>query len=327
MHLKPPQFWSAEPGTSRLSKALAPLGAVYHAAVQRRIATTEPVSVGVPVICAGNATMGGVGKTPFVRAICFMLSAVGRTPHVLTRGYGGQLKGPVAVNPEHSAAEVGDEPLLLARDHPVWISRERVPGAAAAAKAGADVIVMDDGLQNPSLAKDFSFLLVDAPTLFGNGAVFPAGPLRERPEAARSRSQAVVAVLPDGCTEVPRTLKRFARGIELIEAWFVLDEAAMPEGPLLAFCGIGRPERFFRALLGAGADLVDAVPFADHHPYAPDDLAFLHERAQRLGATLVTTEKDLVRLAPSERHGITAIPGRMDVRDEARLLRLLTEVL
>lgn len=324
MPMDPPGFWSAPPGKSITARLLSPLGQLYHWEVQRRLASTRPYRPGVPVICVGNATTGGVGKTPFVRWLADKLEGLGHQPHVLTRGYGGTETGPLRVRPsEHSAASVGDEPLMLAQDFPVWVCRNRAAGAEAAEAAGADVLVMDDGLQNPSLAKDLSFLLVDAATLFGNGAVFPAGPLREKPQAALARSQAVVAMLGDSTMKPPRALKHFAGDRSLIEAWFDIDPSAIPDAPLVAMCGIGRPERFFAALNRHGADVVDFAPFPDHHPFTMEDLDAVHQNARRLGATVVTTEKDFVRIAPDAREGLIPVPGRIHLRDERPVTRLL----
>ncbi|NRA30044.1 MAG: tetraacyldisaccharide 4'-kinase [Parvularculaceae bacterium] len=326
MPFKPPRFWSLPPGQSTAAKLLAPLGWLYHAEVQRRLHQRKPFKADIPVICVGNATVGGVGKTPFVRHLAERLGALGQDAHVLTRGYGGSETGPLRVSEQHTASEVGDEPLMLAQDLPVWVSADRAAGAQAAQDGGAEVIVMDDGLQNPSLHKDLSLLLVDAGSMFGNGAVFPAGPLRERPEAALKRCAAVIAMLSDEEAEPSDELTHFAAGKPLLEAWFSLDPGAVPDAPMLAFCGIGRPQRFFDALKRAGADLIDQVAFADHHPYTEDDLAPLREDADRLGARLVTTEKDYIRLPEAYRDGVHVVRGRMKMRDEAALDRLLQEL-
>jgi len=327
MPVRPPRFWSLPPGKSIAAKALSPLGWLYHLEVQRRLTIRKPAKVDARVICIGNATVGGVGKTPFVRYLTERLIQQGGQAHVLTRGYGGTERGPLRVEPDALARCVGDEPLMLAQTLPVWVSADRALGAQAAVDGGAEVIVMDDGLQNPSLAKDLSFLLVDAPAMFGNGAVFPAGPLRERPRSALCRSQAVVAMLADETQHAPEQLRALAGDKPVIEAWFSLEPDAVPDAPLLAFCGIGRPQRFFDALKRAGADLIDQVAFADHYPYSAADLEPLRKDAARLGARLVTTEKDLIRLDPSQREGIHAVRGGLKLRDEASLDRLLEDYL
>lgn len=326
MPFKPPRFWSLPPGQSTAAKLLAPLGWLYHAEVQRRLKYGDAFKASVPVICVGNATVGGVGKTPFVRHLAELLRARGQEAHVLTRGYGGSEAGPLQVSDKHTAADVGDEPLMLAHTLPVWVSADRAAGARRAQSAGATMIVMDDGLQNPTLHKDLSLLLVDAGTMFGNGAVFPAGPLRERPQSALRRCGAVVAMLSDDQAAVPPELHAFAKDKTLLEAWFALDPGAVPDAPMLAFCGIGRPQRFFDALKRSRADLIDQVAFADHHPYTSEDLAPLREDAVRLGARLVTTEKDFIRLPPEFRDDVHVVRGRMKLRDEAMLVRLLEEL-
>ncbi|MEM9810885.1 MAG: tetraacyldisaccharide 4'-kinase [Pseudomonadota bacterium] len=324
MPWEPPRFWQAAPGASWLAKTLSPLGAVYHAEVQRRLRKTVPYRADVPVICVGNATMGGVGKTPFVRMLANELMMRGHNPHILTRGYGGREKGPCRVTEHHSADQVGDEPLMLARDVPVWVSRDRAAGAKAAAQDGAGLIIMDDGLQNPSLTKTRALMLVDAESGFGNGEVFPAGPLRERPETARSRADAILAIVAHEGADIPPFLKAFAQDLPLAAAWFSL-EGAIPQGPLLAFCGIGRPERFRASLDAEGADLVGFEAFPDHHAFKEKELEHLRDAAQKLSARLVTTEKDYVRIPPQDRDGITPICGAMTWRDGEAIIRLLEE--
>lgn len=327
MSLGAPPFWQAAPNTSLLAKLLSPLGTIYHHEVQRRLNRAEPYRAGCPVVCIGNATMGGVGKTPFVRMLAKTLKDSGHTPHILTRGYGGSLPGPLHVESTHTADEVGDEPLMLARDIPVIVSRDRPAGAKMAAHAGATVILMDDGLQNPHIVKDRSLLLVDAASLFGNHEVFPAGPLRERPEASRARSHAVISVLASETETTPESLRSFAGEHPVAEAWFTIDETAIPQGPLLAFCGIGRPERFKASLIKGSAELVGFRAFPDHHPFKPDELEQLRLDAKTHGARLVTTEKDLMRLSLSQREGVTAIPGIMRWRGGDEVLRIIKEVL
>ncbi|NNU16405.1 tetraacyldisaccharide 4'-kinase [Parvularcula sp. ZS-1/3] len=322
MHLEGPSFWWQAEGTSLAAKLLSPLGAIYHWETQRRL-KKPGARAGIPVICIGNATVGGVGKTPFVRALGEALQARGHAPHILTRGYGGKEKGPYCVRPEDDAAHVGDEPLLLARTLPVWVSRDRPMGAKAAKEAGASMILMDDGFQNPSLQKSLSLMLVDAATLFGNDEVFPAGPLRERPEAAASRAGALVAVLPGPETQVPDRICALADGKPVFRAWFEVEQSSIPDAPLHAFCGIGRPERFERSLKESGGKILSFKAFPDHHPFSSDEIDALKADAIEAGATLVTTEKDYVRFPPERRDGITPIPGGMRIAEEEALLSLV----
>lgn len=311
--LSPPGFWSDERGADHpAARLLAPLSALYGWAAARRMARAAPYAPGVPVICVGNATMGGVGKTPFALMLLDRLAARGHAPHALTRGYGGTARGPHRVAPGDSAARVGDEALLLADAAPVWVGADRVASARAAATAGADALVMDDGFQNPGLAKTLSFLLIDAETAFGNGRVFPAGPLRERPEAAAARADAIVSV----GGPPSEAIRALAGGKPLLRAELILDRAAVPTGPLHAFAGIGRPERFFGSLARAGGAVASARAFPDHHPYTEGDIAPLIEAARTEDATLVTTSKDLVRVPPALRSSVVAVPARMVSADE-----------
>ena len=315
---RPPAFWSEKDAPA--ARLLAPLGHVYGRIAARRIARAAPYRAPVPVICVGNATMGGVGKTPFALLLLRLLAGMGRAPHALTRGYGGTERGPHRVTGDaDGAARVGDEALLLAEAAPVWVSADRPAGARAAVSAGADVIVMDDGFQNPSLAKTLSFLLIDAETAFGNGRVFPAGPLREPPGAAAARADALVSV--GGAP--PDALHALADGKPLLRADLALDAASVPDGPLLAFAGIGRPERFFESLARAGGRVVRARAFPDHHPYREAELDALLAEAEAMGAALVTTAKDAVRLPPAYRDRVRTVPACMVSPDEARIRTLL----
>jgi tetraacyldisaccharide 4'-kinase len=275
------------------------------------------------VIVAGNLTVGGTGKTPVVREIARRLGG-----HVLSRGYGGSLSGPVQVDPAvHGAAEVGDEPLMLARDLPVWVSRDRAAGASAAGQAGARVVVMDDGHQNPSVKKALSLVVVDGETRngewpFGDGAVFPAGPMREPLAAGLKRADAVVVLAPADLGAVdPELLALFGATPVLVAR---LEPAGPPPaGPQVGFAGIGKPWKFEAALKAAGCELADFAPFPDHFAYDARSLDFLAERAAQFGAGLITTEKDWVRLPADWRARVTAWPVRARFEDEAALDALL----
>ncbi|NDC59265.1 MAG: tetraacyldisaccharide 4'-kinase [Alphaproteobacteria bacterium] len=318
--MRAPEFWS---GTARgreaapaLRAVLTPLSWLYAGVGAARLAMTKPARAPVPVICVGNVSVGGVGKTPIVRAIRAALAARGVQAHALSRGHGGRIEGPLQVDAAtHSAADVGDEPLLHARDGPAWIARDRAAGAIAAAAAGAQAIVMDDGFQNPSLAKDLALLVVDSQTGFGNGAVLPAGPLREPIAAALARADAVVVV---GNGELDPRLA----GATVLRAT-IAPSAAAPPGPLVAFAGIGRPEKFFDTLAALGAELAETVPFDDHHPYTERDVAFLSRLASERGARLITTEKDHVRLPASARDAVLTLPVEARFADPAALAGLL----
>ncbi|MGE4218955.1 MAG: tetraacyldisaccharide 4'-kinase [Alphaproteobacteria bacterium] len=320
--MRPPDFWHR---SGPISAVLAPLGQVFDIAGRVRDALAHPVRIPVPVLCIGNLVVGGAGKTPVTAAIAETLHMRGRAPHILSRGYGGRLRGPVRVDPHrHTAAEVGDEPLLLSAVAPTWVSRDRVAGARAAAAAGAGVIVMDDGFQNPYLAKTASWLVVDGTYGFGNGRPMPAGPLRESVARGLARASAAIVLGEDTSGVSP-----------LLADLPVLRGRIVPRGndatrfagrPVVAFAGIGRPEKFFMTLRAIGADLVECRAFSDHHPYTPADLAALRDRARARNAAIVTTEKDAVRLPRALREEVDVLAVRVQWDDEAALGRLLDSV-
>ena len=317
---KAPDFWQRTDGVQITARLLGPLGGLYANAVARKIAKANPVRASVPVICAGNITMGGVGKTPFVSLLADRLIDRGHAPFILMRGYGGREKGPLRVTPAHTAADVGDEARMLADRLPVIVSSDRPAGVELAVLDGASVIVMDDGFQNPSLAKDLSFVLVDGQAGLGNGRVFPAGPLRERPEDALARAQAVVIVGGDSSflPEVPK-------GLPVLRARLRSVIPQPLEGARAhAFSGIGRPEKFFEQLSTFGVNLLKENGFPDHHPYSGDEIAKLKDAAEKDGAMLLTTEKDMARLSSAEAEGITVIRAEMTIENNTLLEDLLT---
>lgn len=329
MKLNTPLWWYRRRGGPRLLKAaLTPVSWIWAVAAARRLARATPVDPGAPVICVGNLTLGGAGKTPIAREVLRLLREAGPAAHGLSRGYGGRLEGPVQVDvARHTAAEVGDEPLLLAKDGPMWIARDRAAGAMAAVKAGAEAVVLDDGHQNPSLQKTLSLVVVDGETRdgewpFGDGAVFPAGPLREPFAAGLARADAVVILMPPGlATPDPELLALFADKPTLIAH---LEPAAPPPpGPQLGFAGVAKPWKVERSLTAAGCDLKDFAGFPDHAPFTPEALRFLAERAATFGAGLVTTEKDWVRLPAEWRERVSAWPVRARFEDEGAARRLL----
>ncbi len=307
--MKAPHFWSAglDPHSREaapLTRALlTPLAALYAVSSARRIARTEPFQSSLPVLCIGNITSGGSGKTPSVLALSALLKQSGLRPAILARGYGGRLKGPVQVDPEtHSAADVGDEPLMMAiRGETVWISRDRPSGARRIADSNADIILMDDGHQNPTLFKDMSLLVVDAAAPFGNGYVIPKGPLREPVSRALARADAILLI---GEGRVPQPIA--ASGLPVFRG-HVQPRPLLSQNPMVAFAGIGRPERFFQSLEGQGAQLCETLSFADHYRYRRADLRRLRTLSEQYKADLITTEKDYIRLPETERYGITVL--------------------
>jgi tetraacyldisaccharide 4'-kinase len=323
MKFATPRWWYSRHSRSMpiTRLALVPLAWLWAAATARRLATGRPFDPGVPVICVGNLTLGGAGKTPVAREIARRLIAGGCAAHILMRGHGGSLEGPTRVDPaSHTAAEVGDEALMLARDLPVWIARDRAAGARSAARAGAEVIVMDDGHQNPDVRKTLSLVVVDGETRddewpFGDGRVFPAGPMREPLAAGLARADAVVLLLPADMIEADPRLVALLGARPLMIARLAPLQAP-PTGPQLAFAGIGKPWKMERALRAAGCDLVDFAPLPDHDPLNESTLRFLADRATALGAGLITSEKDWVRLGPDWRARVTPWPVRAGFDDE-----------
>jgi tetraacyldisaccharide 4'-kinase len=317
--MRTPEFWDRRDRWSRLAVvALAPIGWIYNASVAWKAHNATPYRCDVPVLCVGNLTAGGTGKTPIAIAIAHALKTRGRHPFFLSRGYGGKLHGPILVTPGHRAVDVGDEPLLLAAAAPVVVSRDRGEGARLAAKHGADVIIMDDGHQNFSLAKDLSLVVIDAEQQFGNGFVLPAGPLREFVSQGLARADAVVIVGDGG-----PTLTGYDGPILRAHMTHV-DVQALAGRRIIGFAGIGRPEKFFRSLRAFATEIVDTKRFADHHIYTPSDIARLKAKARTADALLVTTEKDYVRMTEAEREGIATLLVRA-VIDNDKALELLLD--
>jgi tetraacyldisaccharide 4'-kinase len=298
---------------------LAPLGWAYAEVTAWRLAHGTPWKAPVPVICVGNLTAGGAGKTPIVRDLALRLKIQGYRPGILSRGYGGTAQGPLKVDPAlHDAALVGDEPLLLARDAPCWVARDRAEGARAMVADGINAILMDDGLQNPSLHQDLRIIVADGVTGFGNGRPIPAGPLREQIAAGIARADALVVTGEDHCN----LGAIFPNQIKVLQTSVAIRNS-LPSGTLVAFAGIGRPEKFRATLVSAGANIVEFQAFADHHAYTEGELTALSAKAQRLGAELVTTGKDWVRLNAGWRSKIKAIEIDVVWRDEAAIASLL----
>ncbi len=302
--MREPRFWRRQ--SSLLSRVAAPVAAIYGAVSASRMARAG-ASAGVPVFCVGNYHVGGAGKTPMVLALSDILKTLGEQPVVLSRGYGGRLAGPVQVDAaRHSAADVGDEPLMMSQRIPVIVSRDRVAGAALARSVGASVVVMDDGFQNPSLRKDTSLIVIDALRGIGNGRVVPAGPLRAPLAGQLARTDSLIVIGEgDAATSLAAQVKE--QGGAVWHARIVPEPAslnALRGHRLLAFAGIGDPERFFATLRDNGADVAKTRIFPDHHVFSPADMAGLVSDAA--GLMLVTTEKDAARL-----RGMANVPEQL----------------
>lgn len=320
--MRAPSFWYGDSaGASTLGALLTPLSALYRLGAKIKNANTRPYSAHAKVVCVGNLTLGGTGKTPVAIALAERLNKRGLKTIFLSRGYGGRLQGPLVVRrDEHRADDVGDEPLLLARTSTTIVACDRAAGARMADEMGADIIVMDDGHQNSSLRKDLSLVVIDAEAGFGNGHVFPAGPLREPVGEGLARADAVI-LIGDGSPDYG-TFSGPVLHAHLAPA----ETAALGGTKIVAFAGIGRPEKFLAMLDAMGAELCASRCFEDHHPYTAAELTELRVLAAKFEARLVTTEKDYVRIEPGERVGIVPIAVRTLFSDEAALVSLLDKL-
>ena len=324
--MRAPGFWQRPPGAPGLwPRLLAPLAALYAAGTARRLAQGRATAhrAGVPVICVGNLGAGGAGKTPTTLALIDRLSARGIAAHVVSRGHGGRLAGPVRVDDRrHRAGQVGDEPLLIAPFAPVWVARDRAAGVRAAEAAGAQAILLDDGFQNPAVVQDLALVVVGAARGFGNGRVIPAGPLREPVAVGLARADMLLSIGPPSAqsafdtlwgpavAHLPR-LRGEMRPLQTGMSWTGLRA--------LAFAGIAYPEQFFASLRAMGADVVRTQPLDDHQPLTEPLMARLMAEARSLGAQLVTTEKDAARLPPRLRPQVLTLPVRLTMTEDTAL--------
>jgi len=290
--MRAPEFWNQKygRGAAPLTRTLlSPFGWLYSAVSKWRYNRISPQFMPVPVICVGNITLGGTGKTPLAMALARHLIAQEKRPAFVSRGHGGTQFGPLQVDTQkHRFCDVGDEPLLLAQIAPTFIGRDRVAAANLAIESGADCLILDDGFQNPSIQKNLAILVIDAEVGHGNGRIFPAGPLRESVDNAMARADAVVLIGKGKCPD----LAGFSGSC--YRAKLQAPKIA-PTGKLIAFAGIGRPEKFFTSLRAAGADIEQEIAFADHHPYRDKEIATLLKWKEQAGAQLITTEKDVIR--------------------------------
>ena len=337
MRLEPPAWWYTD-RPALAARALAPVARLVDAAAARRWAAARPFRASLPVVCVGNLTVGGAGKTPLTLCIADLLVDARRKPGFLTRGYGGRLSGPHMVDPAvDGAREVGDEALLLAARAPAMLARDRAAGARALAGAAVDVIVMDDGLQNPQLAKQLSIAVLDPKRLIGNGLVMPAGPLRENLAAQLGRTDALVFLCGavEAAPELPAAMRQFQGPV--LRAELVADAGVaerLKGRRVVAYAGIGRPGKLFDTLRGLGAEVVGEIAYPDHHRYTAAEAAQLIARANSERALLVTTAKDAARMSGVPRLSelraaslTLPVAARFQGRDLERIRALLAMML
>jgi tetraacyldisaccharide 4'-kinase len=331
--MRTPKFWYGQK-ISILSLLLTPVSWIYALTHATLLGIAKPWQSPIPVICVGNLTVGGHGKTPTALSICHILKSYNKSVHFISRGYKGSLNGPILVNPSsHSAIEVGDEPLLLSEIAPTWVSANREAGIRLAHKMGAEIIIMDDGFQNPSIKKDLSIIVIDGEVGFGNGHLIPAGPLREGINAGLSRANAVVIIGEDKKNLKSTILEinsyRSQKPFQVLTSRLEPDVGSNSFGKkkVLAFTGISRPEKFFNTLIKLGYDIVVKKSFPDHHQYTKKELANLHKTAQIENVQLITTSKDYVRLTMSQQKGISVLPVKIDWGNKVVLDSLLRSVI
>jgi tetraacyldisaccharide 4'-kinase len=326
--MRAPDFWQT--GLGPWPHILAPLGCLYGAIGLAERFITRTQASGVPVICIGNLTAGGTGKTPVALNICNRLQSLGIDAHFLSRGYGGHLPGPVRIDPEHHTVEdVGDEPLLLAHSNPAWVARNRIQGARAARAAGANALILDDGFQDPHIAKDLSLIVIDGASGFGNGRLIPAGPLRETVTHGLGRADGVI-IMGEDRLGMAGKLKNAFQGLPIMNAHLrpVLTPSPYKGKKIMGFAGIGRPEKFRETLLAIGAELESFYGFPDHHPYVDREIAILLEKAKELDAIAITTAKDHVRITDADqREQIDVLDVEVAFENEAVLNALLAPIL
>ena len=320
--MKEPSFWYSKRGIR--ATCLAPLGWVYAKLTAARLSRSTPHHLEIPVVCVGNINAGGTGKTPTVIALAQRLRDLGHVPHVVSRGHGGNLAGPVNVDPaKHRADQVGDEPLLISAFCEVWVSKDRATGGQAAQEGGATIILLDDGFQNPSLHQDLKLVVVDAARGFGNGYCIPAGPLREPVGAGLARADVLITIGDTDAQDsfsAPTPAKPHRFSAALVPLQTGMDWTT---GTYIAFAGIGQPDKFFDTLKDLGATLIRTEALADHEPLSAAFMSRLERDALAQGAQVVTTEKDAARLPRHWRGKVLSLPVRLEFQDEDALRVLL----
>lgn len=328
--MRAPSFWFNTPALPGVwPRLLHPLSILWRIMSDRHQSKGKHLRMSVPVICVGNINIGGTGKTPTVIKLLSIFSELGVTAHVISKGYGGSTVGPLRVDEvDHSASDVGDEPLLIAAFGPCWVSKDRAAGAQAAIKAGAEILILDDGMQNPDLIKDFTIMVVDAGVGFGNERLLPAGPLRQSVDDGLRVADMVMSIGPQhaqrefatqfkGTAETPR----LCAALEPLQTGMLWHDLRA-----FAFAGIGRPEKFFATLRSTGAHVVATRSFGDHETLSVKLLRRMEIEAAQMGAQMVTTEKDAVRLPKDWRQKVITLPVRLEVEDEETLVKAMSAV-
>lgn len=315
--MQTPDHWQKQ-SLSPLALLLSPLGLLYGLGGALSRMFSSPWNASVPVICVGNLVAGGAGKTPVVVAVAARLKASGKSVHVVSRGYGGSMQGPVRVDPaKHTFSDVGDEPLLLAKSAPTWVSKNRKAGIQAAIDDGADVVVLDDGFQNPSVTKDLSLIVVDGGFGFGNALLIPAGPLREPITSGLARADAVVVVGEDA-RNATAIVNRIRPNLSVLQAMLQPENGeTLKDKRILAFAGIGRPEKFFETLRELGCDVIATRSFPDHHEFSANEIESILIHAKAEDAIAVTTEKDAARLNTQQLEQISVLNVSIAMNDGA----------
>lgn len=325
----PPAWWQSRGGIAR---CLQPLGWLYGSITVVRRWISQPRKLSVPVICVGNLTVGGTGKTPLVMALVNLCRDMGEEPHILSRGYGGNMQS-VRVDPtRHQAAEVGDEPLLLAALAPTWVGRRRDRTAHQAISSGARLLLMDDGLQNTDIAQDIRLCVYDPHVGWGNGYLLPAGPLREFCRTGLKRCHAVFQY-------AQKVHSEGAMAMQVVQSGQMLEDCPGPRFTVhrvcvtrpqaqrhyIAFAGIGHPNKFFHMLAEEGFPVVGTYPFPDHHQYTASDLEMLRQQAQDADASLITTPKDWVKLPPEFQKEVISCQSTTQFHDKDAVHQWLQE--
>lgn len=314
---KAPEFWNND--SSRWAKLLAPVSKLYSIASTIKINRVTPERASVPVVCVGNVVLGGAGKTPTVELICELLMKNNYTPHILTGGYGGYLKNVVRVDlNKHSYLQVGDEALLSAQVAPTWVGRNRINSANAATLSGADILVMDDGFQNNCIFKDFKILVIDSGQAFGNGMIFPAGPLRESAESGVKKSD-IVLIIGEQNLNLEKKIRAIRANIPVFYAEIHADSNCniARNDKVIGFCGLGYPAKFKKTLNKLKAEIIDFIAFADHHPYTITEVQKLIKAAKNASARLVTTRKDYIKIPDVFKSEISVIDIKLSFTRES----------